>query len=245
MNDHQLTITDNASVAPVANKSGSDFDNLWRAANAFAGSSMVPQHFQGKPQDCFVIIQLAFELGVAPLTALQNVYVINGRPSFSARFAVGLANRSRAFSGPIRWDVNPGDGKPESLSVTARAPLNDGEIAEVTITMAQAIKEGWTKNSKYKTIPEQMLRWRTAKWLIDLYCPEILFGFDVVDGDAAKRQKQQNVALEDKTHCDTVTDSLQQHLLAEENDVGQVIEAERNKGQVIETERNIKDAIST
>lgn len=230
MNDHQITITDNDSVAPIANKSGPDFDNLWRAANAFAGSSMVPVHFQGKPQDCFVIIQLAFELGVAPLTALQNVYVINGRPSFSARFAVGLANRSRAFSGPIRWDVSPGDGKPESLSVTARAPLNDGEIAEVTITMAQAMKEGWTKNSKYKTIPEQMLRWRTAKWLIDLYCPEILFGFDMDDGDAGKRHKTAtNVPVDNKSHSDTITDLLQQHLLSEEGD------AERNNNDAIST----------
>jgi hypothetical protein len=63
--------------------------------------------------------------------------------------------------------------------VTAYAPLNDGDTAEVTLSWRIAAAEGWTRNKKYSTIPEQMLRWRSAKWLIDLHCPEILLGFDV------------------------------------------------------------------
>ena len=38
-----------------------------------------------------------------------------------------------------------------------------------------------TRNKKYSTIPEQMLRWRAVKWLIDLHCPEILLGFEFAD----------------------------------------------------------------
>jgi hypothetical protein len=42
--------------------------------------------------------------------------------------------------------------------------------------MDTARKEGWTKNPKYKTMPEQMLRYRSATWLIRLHCPEVLLG---------------------------------------------------------------------
>ena len=39
-----------------------------------------------------------------------------------------------------------------------------------------AKKEGWTKNAKYQSIPEQMLRYRSAAFLIRLYCPEVMIG---------------------------------------------------------------------
>ena len=183
-NTHTLTLHEPSTVAPVA--PAWNFDELWRAANAFAGSRMVPAHFQNQPQDCFVVVQLALELGIAPLTALQNIFMISGRPGFSAKLAIALANRSGAFAGPIRYNVDRGDGKRESLAVTAYAPTKDGEVVEVTITMAQAMADGWTKNPKYKSIPEQMLRLRAAKWLIDLHCPEILLGLDIAEDSGYK-----------------------------------------------------------
>jgi hypothetical protein len=45
--------------------------------------------------------------------------------------------------------------------------------------MKEAAADGWTRNSKYKSIPEQMLRWRAATRLINLYMPEVLFGLGV------------------------------------------------------------------
>jgi hypothetical protein len=45
--------------------------------------------------------------------------------------------------------------------------------------MKEAKADGWTRNSKYQSIPEQMLRWRAATRLINLYMPEVLFGLGV------------------------------------------------------------------
>ena len=181
MTEENNAITIDVPDAPTPGNTSADvIADHWRWANAYASSAIVPQHFQGKPQDCFVIVQLASELGINAATALQNVSLINGRPVYSTKFAIALANRAKVFAGPIRWKINKAE-KPEDLSVTAYAPLNDGDLAEVTVSMAIARAEGWTRNKKYQTIPEQMLRWRSAKWLIDLHCPEILLGFDVAD----------------------------------------------------------------
>tara|TARA_A200000113_G_scaffold101045_1_gene90504 strand:- start:762 stop:1556 length:795 start_codon:yes stop_codon:yes gene_type:complete len=211
--------TDDRPADPIPQHDS--FAHCWRLANAFAASSMVPANFQNNPHDCFVVVQLAVELGISPLTAVQNVFMIGGRPSYTAKFAVALANRAKVFAGPIRWKINKGDKK-EDLEVTAYAPLSDGDIAEVTLSWRIAAAEGWTRNKKYSTIPEQMLRWRSAKWLIDLHCPEILLGFDVVESapfnDSSVTQRnewtQRNESVKDLCRNNV---SLQEALL-QQND---------------------------
>ena len=46
-----------------------------------AKSQMVPKQYQGKPEDILVAVQWGYEIGLAPLQALQNISVINGKPS--------------------------------------------------------------------------------------------------------------------------------------------------------------------
>lgn len=153
---------------------GAALEHLWRLSRYFAASRMVPQHFQQKPEDCMVALMMAQQLEVNPVLALQNLQVINGRPGFSASFAIGLANQRGPFAGPITWTSK---GKGDGLEVTAHATIRStGETVATTVSMEMAKAEGWTKNPKYRSIPEQMLRYRAATWLIRLHCPEVLMG---------------------------------------------------------------------
>lgn len=155
------------------------FEHTWRVAKAFSLSQMVPPHFQGKPENCMVALMMAQQLEVNPLLALQNLTVISGRPGFNAQFAIALANRRGPFAGPITWNSK---GQGDSLEVTAQAVIKStGEAVAVMVSMEMAKAEGWTKNTKYRSIPEQMLRYRSATWLIRLYCPEVLLGFGTSD----------------------------------------------------------------
>ena len=68
------------------------------------------------------------------------------------------------------------------MVVTAKAKLKKtGEIVKVSVSMETAKKEGWTRNTKYQTMPQQMLRYRSATWLIRLHCPEVLLGMQASD----------------------------------------------------------------
>lgn len=155
------------------------FEHTWRVAKAFSMSQMVPPHFQGKPENCMVALLMAEQLEVNHLLALQNLTVIQGRPGFNAQFAIALANRRGPFAGPITWKSN---GQGDGLEVSAHAVIKStGEAVSVTVSMEMAKAEGWTKNPKYRSIPEQMLRYRSATWLIRLYCPEVLLGFGTSD----------------------------------------------------------------
>ena len=158
---------------------GAAFEHLWRVAKAFSMSGMVPAHFQGKPESCMVALMYAQQLGEHPMVMFQEVTVINGRPGTSARFAIARANKSGLLSGPITWKSK---GTGDTLEVTASAVLTGtGEQITATVSMKEAHADGWTRNSKYKSIPEQMLRWRAATRLINLYLPEVLFGLGVKD----------------------------------------------------------------
>lgn len=203
-----ITIQTDAEPAPVVQESD-PLAVAWRRAVGLSQSQMVPAHFQNNPQDCFVVVQLALELGINPLTALQNVYMIGGRPAYTARFALALANRAKVFAGPIRYKVNKGE-KREDLEVTAYAPLSDGDVAEVTLSYRTAMAEGWTRNKKYSTIPEQMLRWRAVKWLIDLHCPEILLGFEFAESAPGNYSSQPVKVAETESSGPSLQDALLQ-----------------------------------
>lgn len=188
MTDNAITIQTTATPAPTSAAAAlvpQSFDEAWRYAKAYSASNLVPPHFKDKPEDCFVAITMAMDLKINPLTCLQNIFMISGRPGMHASLAIALANSSGRFAGPIRYSS---EGKGETLAVTAYAPLYDGEIVDCTVTYEMAVKEGWTRNPKYKSIPEQMLRYRAAKWLINQTCPEVLFGLDIAEGPGPTRQ---------------------------------------------------------
>lgn len=156
---------------------GAAFEHLWRVAKAFSMSGMVPPHFQGKPESCMVALMYAEQLGEHPMVMFQETGVINGRPSTSARFAIARANKSGLLQGPITWTEK---GQGDALEVTASATLREtGEVVQAKVSMKEAAADGWTRNPKYKSIPGQMLRWRSATRLINLYLPEVLFGLGV------------------------------------------------------------------
>jgi hypothetical protein len=172
-----LTTTTSNNQALAFLHDGAALDHLYRVSKAFSMSGMVPSHFLGKPEACMVALMYAQQLGEHPMVMFQEVSIINGRPNTSARFAISRANKSGLLQGPITWKSK---GQGDALEVTASAVLREtGEVITAMVSMREAIADGWTRNSKYKSIPEQMLRWRAATRLINLYIPEVLFGLGV------------------------------------------------------------------
>jgi hypothetical protein len=205
--------TTTTAPAPLAFlHDGAAFDHLWRVAKAFSLSGMVPEHFRGKPESCMVALMYAEQLGEHPMVMFQEVTVIKGRPGTSARFAIARANKSGLLAGPITWTAK---GQGEALEVTATATMREsGEKISATVTMREAIADGWTRNDKYKSIPGQMLRWRAATRLINLYIPEVLFGLGV--REEAETRIQRAAVSEVETTGDPIADLNRQIAAAAE-----------------------------
>jgi hypothetical protein len=123
-----------------------------------------------------VALNISRRMGMDPLMVMQNLHIIHGRPSWSSQFIIGLINGCGRFS-PLRYDIT---GKGDTLACTAVATeLRTGEeLRGPEVTMAMAKREGWaTKGgSKWATMPDLMIRYRSAAFWGRLYIPELLVG---------------------------------------------------------------------
>jgi hypothetical protein len=156
------------------------FSQAWRASQLLASSSLIPQYFQGQPANVFIALQLADRMGLEPFGVMQSLYIVHGRPGWEAKFVIALINSSRTFKTSIQWRL---DGEGMQRQCTAYATRHTGELCEAVVSMEMAKAEGWLgkAGSKWITMPEQMLRYRSAMFLARLYCPEVVLGLQAAD----------------------------------------------------------------
>jgi hypothetical protein len=157
------------------------FNQLWRVAQVFAASELVPGHYRQKPNNCFVAMQMSIRLDVDPMMFMQNTFVIQGKPGMESKLVIALINARGPFEGPIQWKFT---GTGDAWACTAYAKHKaTGEVCEATVTWDMATKEGWTtkKGSKWVTMPRLMFQYRSAVFLGRLYCPECLMGMRTTD----------------------------------------------------------------
>jgi hypothetical protein len=154
------------------------FELLQRVAKAFASSTLVPQQFQNNIANCMIALNLAERLKADALMVMQNLYIVHGRPGWSAKFLIATFNHCGRFTA-VKYEFF---GKPNTDEWGCRASsieMGSGEkIVGPDITIQMAKDEGWySKNgSKWKTIPQLMLMYRSAGWMINTAAPEISMG---------------------------------------------------------------------
>ena len=157
------------------------FNQLLRAANMLSQTSIIPATYQGKPQDCFVALEMATRMGVSPLVVMQNMYVVKGKPAWAGQACTMFINSCGKFAGVKHVYTGEKGTDSRGCYVTATR-ISDGiqvNGVEVTITMAKA--EGWTSNTKWRTMPELMLAYRASAFFARVHCPEALMGVQLVD----------------------------------------------------------------
>jgi len=159
------------------------FELIQRTAKLFASSNIVPTSFQGNIANCVIAVDMALRMGANPLMVCQHLYVIHGRPAWSAQFMIATFNQNGKYSA-LRYYF---EGKPGTDEWGCRAWTVEKDTKEKLegplITIGLAKKEGWyNKNgSKWQSMPELMLRYRAAAWLIRTYAPEIAMGLQSVE----------------------------------------------------------------
>lgn len=154
-----------------------NFTMAFQMAKALASSTIVPRDYQNNASNCLIAIEQAQRLGVSPMMVMQNLYVIQGRPSWSSKFLIAAINNSGKFDMELQFDEkNDAEGKPYSCLCWTQKNGRRVEGMEVNMDMAKA--EGWlSKNgSKWRTMPKLMLRYRAASFFSSLNCPELTLG---------------------------------------------------------------------
>lgn len=159
------------------------FENAQRMVKPFVNSNLVPTTFKGDVGACLIALNMANRMGADPLQVMQSLYIVHGKPSFSSAFLIACFNQSGRYTA-IRYRMS-GERDTDSWGCTAiTTERSTGEAIEgVTVTIGMAKAEGWyTKTgSKWKTMPELMLRYRSAAFLIRSVAPEIALGFQTTE----------------------------------------------------------------
>ena len=154
-----------------------NFIMAMQMAKALSESTIVPQTYQKNPSNCLIAIEQAQRMNISPLMVMQNLYPIQGKPSWSSKFLIASINASRKFDMELQYDeTKDKDGKP--YSCVAWTMKNGRRIEGMEVNMQMAKDEGWLgKNgSKWKTMPQLMLRYRAASFFSSLNCPELTMG---------------------------------------------------------------------
>ena len=160
---------------------GKAYNRIAQMAENLAKSDLVPQNYHNNPGNCFLAINFANKLGMEPLTVMQNLYVVKGKPSWSGQFCMALIRANPAFTN-VRLVYTGTKGTDNRGAYVTAIRVSDGSVVdgtEVTIAMAKA--EGWTSNAKWKSMPEQMLGYRAAAFFARLHCPEALLGIQTAE----------------------------------------------------------------
>ena len=128
--------------------------------------------------DCMIALNMAHRMGADPLMVLQNLIIVNGRPTWSSQFLIATFNSCGRYSS-IKFVFFGEKGKDHYGCRAVATELATGERLEgpdVTIELAKA--EGWynRNGSKWKTIPDLMLRYRAAAWFVRTVAPELSMG---------------------------------------------------------------------
>lgn len=176
------------------------FDHWQRIAKALSSSDLIPTQYRGPGgmANTLVALEFANRVGASPLMVMQNLNIIEGRPAWSAKFVIAsleAAGYSLRYETENRgdkkvqyeyWEGPKGQrskktGTLEIADVACRVVGTDSNGTEHDgpwVSIEMAVMEGWyTRNgSKWKTMPEVMLRYRAASFFGNLYAPGMLMG---------------------------------------------------------------------
>ena len=157
-------------------------------AKALANSTVVPKDYQNNFANGLVAIEIAQRLQTSPLMVMQNLNVIQGRPSWSAQFLIAMVNGSGKYDMELQFDEKT-DEKGKPFSCQCWTERKGRKVTGIAVDMDMANAEGWVQKngSKWKTMPQVMLRYRAASFFARMNCPELTLGFyskdEVLDGD--------------------------------------------------------------
>jgi hypothetical protein len=148
-----------------------DLDSLWRFSTAVSKSGLAPKGIQ-TPEAITVAIQMGLEVGLTPMSALQNIAVINGRPSIwgDAQLAiVRSTGKLELFEewyeqGGKRLQRNPSTYTDDTTAV-CRSKREGYAPSETSFSVADSkLAKLWGKEGPWSQYPARMLKFRARSF---------------------------------------------------------------------------------
>ena len=185
----EMNQTASQAPAEMSFLTGKGFELMQRVASMFSKSSIVPKAYQGQLADCVIALDIARRLRANPLMVMQNLHIINGKPTFSSQFLIAVLNSCGRFS-TVQYDFVGKQGTDDwGCRASVQELATKRTLTSPLVTIKMAKDEGWYNKtdrqgnniSKWKTMPELMLRYRATAFLVRTTVPELAMGLHTTD----------------------------------------------------------------
>ena len=155
------------------------FTEARQFAEELASSSLVPKAYTGKPLDVLVAMQWGAEIGLAPMQALQNIAVINGKPSVYGDAAMALVQASPHCEDIEEYFENENTPNPTAVCVAKRRGRKP-VVAKFSVEDAK--RAGlWGKQGPWQSYPKRMMQMRARGFALRDAFPDALKGLITVE----------------------------------------------------------------
>lgn len=172
-------------------ESAEKFTLAQRIAQCLVTSTMVPERYRGEANigNAVIALDIAARIGLPPLMVMQHLFVVYGNPSFSGQMIIALINGSGMFTEPLEYETKGSKGN-DDWGCRCYATTKSGKkVFGPWVDIAMSKAEGWFDRkdrdgkfvSKWRTIPEMMLRYRAAAYFGRTVCPDVTIGLRTVD----------------------------------------------------------------
>lgn len=180
------------------------FTNAQRMCLCLVTAGMLPAQFRGQENlgNCMIALEIAQRGQLPIMEVFQNLIIVQGRVSWFASYLIGRVNTCGKYS-TLKWESEH-EGT-QQWRMRARAfELSTGEVLTgAWVSLQMATDEHW--GAKWKTMPEQMLRYRSAAFWVRAFCPNIAMGIkdqyeveDIVAEEIATVKPAATVSTDEK-----------------------------------------------
>ncbi len=156
----------------VANLMPQTQEAKYQMAGVLCKSGLIPSGLN-TAEKVFVALQWGHELGLTPMVAVNNIAVINGKPTLSADIMCAVVKRSPEYGG-IKW-IEMSDTKAE-CEITRILPNGEKETQRSCFTIEDAEKAGLTGKDVWKKYRKRMLKHRCLSYGLKDMFPDLLAG---------------------------------------------------------------------
>lgn len=148
----------------------SSIEDAMNLATMISRSQLAPKSFAGKPEDTLVAMMMGNEIGLNPMQAIQNIAVINGRPSIWGDAMLALVQNHPKF-GSIEETFDD-----TAMTAICTVVRKGGKAHTQKYSKQDAETAGlWGKNT-WKQHPKRMLQMRARGFALRDQFADALLG---------------------------------------------------------------------
>lgn len=182
--DKQLVDTQHPAIeTKFASKGGlipTTYDQLYRLSQIMAASGMMPNGIKTVPA-VFVAVEMGLEIGLSPMQAVQNIAVINGRPSLWGDSVLAIIRASGKLEDFDEYFEHENDGDQFAAVCSAKRKGEKKPIVrKFSVTDAKAAGL-WGKQGPWQSYPKRMLQMRARSWALRDGFGDVLKGLHVAE----------------------------------------------------------------